>query len=176
GFGHRCLPFSRFIHGQGLLGHQTVIRYLLRLPLPTPPAALRARVSAHPVPVALVGECSMPRPWHTPLMTKRAGPPRRRRNQREEAMITRVLVTFVVAALGIYAFWDDAMGQGHVLNPFGILFLLLAALIWFGWGPIRESFKSVKEESDIPISRLGSTIIKGMTGLKRGPGRRRSDS
>ena len=39
-------------------------------------------------------------------------------------MITRALATFVVAALGIYAFWGDAMGQGHVLNPFGILFLL----------------------------------------------------
>src|SRR5215470_2690729 len=96
--------------------------------------------------------------------------------QREEAMITRVLATFVVVALGIYAFWGDAMGQGHVLNPFGILFLLLAALIWFGWGPICEGFKSTKDESDIPISRLGSTIIKGMIGLKRGPGRRRSDS
>ena len=91
-------------------------------------------------------------------------------------MITRVLVTFVAAALGIYAFWGDAMGQGHVLNPFGILFLLLAALIWFRWGPIREGFKSVKDESDIPISRLGSTIIKGMAGLKRVGVRRRSDS
>ena len=86
-------------------------------------------------------------------------------------MITRVLATFVVVALGIYAFWGDAMGQGHVLNPFGILFLLLAALVWFGWGPICEGFKSVKNESDIPISRLGSTIIKGMAGLKRGQGR-----
>ena len=91
-------------------------------------------------------------------------------------MIIRVLTTFVAVALGIYAFWGDAMGQGHVLNPFGILFLLLAALIWFGWGPICEGFKSIKDESDIPISRLGSTIIKGMTGLKRGPGHRRSDS
>jgi hypothetical protein len=91
-------------------------------------------------------------------------------------MITRALTTFVAVALGIYAFWGDAMGQGHVLNPFGFLFLLLAALIWFAWGPICEGFKSVKDESDIPISRLGSTIIKGMAGLKRRPGRRRSDS
>jgi hypothetical protein len=109
-------------------------------------------------------------------MAKRAQAHPEPPKQREEAMITRVLATFVVVALGIYAFRGDAMGQGHVLNPFGILFLLLAALIWFGWGPICEGFKSIKDESDIPISRLGSTIIKGMTGLKRGPGRRRSDS
>ena len=70
-------------------------------------------------------------------------------------MITRVLATLVVVALGIYAFWGDAMGQGHVLNPFGILFLLLAALIWFGWGPIREGFKSAKDERvDDPKGRF----------------------
>ena len=86
-------------------------------------------------------------------------------------MITRVLVTFVVVALGIYAFWGDAMGQGHVLN-----LLLWAPRTWFGWGPIREGFKSVKDESDIPISRLGSTIIKGVAGLKRVGVRRRSGS
>ena len=48
-------------------------------------------------------------------------------------MIIRVIVTVVALTLGIYAFWGDALGQGHVLNPFGILFLLLAGLIWFGW-------------------------------------------
>src|SRR5215471_6161602 len=130
--------------------------------------------------VVLVGECSMPvmcEPEHGILRSWRSAQAHPETpKQREEAMITRVLTTFVVVALGIYAFWGDAMGQGHVLNPFGILFLLLAALIWFGWEPICEGFKSVKDESDIPISRLGSTIIKGMTGLKRGPGRRRSDS
>src|SRR5215468_7337506 len=140
----------------------------------------RQGVLSHPVPVALVGECSMPvmcEPEHGILRSWRSAQAHPETpKQREEAMITRVLATFVVVAFGIYAFWGDAMGQGHVLNPFGILFLLLAALIWFGWGPICEGFKSIKDESDIPISRLGSTIIKGMTGLKRGPGRRRSDS
>jgi len=91
-------------------------------------------------------------------------------------MIIRVIATVVVLALGIYAFWGDAMGAGHVLNPFGILFLLLAGLIWFAWGPIREGFKSAKEESEMPIIRLGSTILKGMGGLKHGERRRRPRS
>jgi hypothetical protein len=94
-----------------------------------------------------------------------------------EAMVIRVFSTIVLAGLGIYAFWGDILGGGHVLNPFGIIFLLVAALTWFGWGPIREGFKSVKDESDIPISRLGSTIIRGMEGLRRGerPHRPRSN-
>ena len=91
-------------------------------------------------------------------------------------MIIRVIATVVVLALGIYAFWGDAMGAGHLLNPFGILFLLLAGLIWFAWGPIREGFKSAKEESEMPIIRLGSTILKGMGGLKHGERRRRPRS
>jgi hypothetical protein len=88
-------------------------------------------------------------------------------------MITRVFATIVVVALGAYAFWGDVLGGGHVLNPVGIMFLLFAGLIWFGWGPIREGFKSVKDESEMPILRLGSTIIKGMEGLKHGERARR---
>ena len=91
-------------------------------------------------------------------------------------MIIRVITTVVAVALGIYAFWGDAMGQGHVLNPFGILFLLVAGLIWFGWEPIREGFQSAKDESELPILRLGSTIIKGMRGLPRREHDRRSRS
>ena len=90
-------------------------------------------------------------------------------------MIIRAIATVVALALGIYAFWGDAMGAGHVLNPFGILFLLLAGLIWFAWGPIREGFKSAKE-SEMPILRMGSTILKGLGGLKHGERRRRPRS
>ena len=93
-------------------------------------------------------------------------------------MVIRLFATIVLTGLGIYAFWGDALGGGHVLNPFGILFLLLAALTWFGWEPIREGFKSAKNESDIPIAaRLGSTIVRGMKVSKRGerPPRPRSN-
>src|SRR5262249_56214691 len=77
-------------------------------------------------------------------------------------MITRVLATTIATVLGLYAFWADMLGAGHVLNPFGIMFLLLAGLIWFAWEPIRDGFRSAKNESELPISRLCSTIVKGM--------------
>jgi hypothetical protein len=70
-------------------------------------------------------------------------------SEREAIMITRIFATTVAALLGVYAFWGDAVGGGHILNPFGIMFLLLAALLWFGWGSIREAFRSVKNESDL---------------------------
>jgi hypothetical protein len=87
-------------------------------------------------------------------------------------MIIRVIATIAAVALGVYAFWGDAMGAGHILNPFGILFLLLAGLICFAWEPIREGFKSA-QESEMPILRMGSTILKGMVGLKHGERERR---
>jgi arginine exporter protein ArgO len=92
-------------------------------------------------------------------------------------MFVRIFVTTALAVFGIYAFWSDALGAGHILNPFGIMFLLLAALVWFGWQTIREAFESVKDESNIPILRMGSTIIKGMEDIKRsGHGYRRRPS
>ena len=92
-------------------------------------------------------------------------------------MFVRIFVTTALAVLGICAFWSDALGAGHILNPFGIMFLLFAALVWFGWQTIREAFKSVKDESNIPILRMGSTIIKGMEDIKRsGHGYRRRPS
>ena len=82
-------------------------------------------------------------------------------------MIARMFATTIASLLGVYAFWADVLGAGHFLNPFGIMFLLLAFLIWFAWEPIREGFRSAKNESEIPISRLGSTIVKGMLGMRR---------
>jgi len=82
-------------------------------------------------------------------------------------MFVRIIITTTLALFGIYAFWSDALGAGQILNPFGIMFLLFVALVWFGWQPIREAFKSVKDESNIPILRMGATIIKGMEDIRR---------
>jgi predicted membrane metal-binding protein len=85
-------------------------------------------------------------------------------------MIARVLVTAGATLLGLYALWDNILGAGVFL---GIMFFLVAGLIWFGWEPLREGFWSAKDESEIPISRLGITIIRGMKTDER---RRRTGS
>ena len=91
-------------------------------------------------------------------------------------MVSRIVVTAIVVLLAIGAFWGDALGAGHVLNPFGILILALSGLVWFGWTPFREAFLAAKDESDIPIIRPGSTIIGGMESLKHPAPSRRSSS
>ena len=83
--------------------------------------------------------------------------------EREAHMIIRVLITTVALLLAGYAFWDGALSGGHVLNPFGILFLFLSGAVWFGWKPLREIFRSTREESVIPTIAAGAGwSIKGM--------------
>ena len=77
-------------------------------------------------------------------------------------MITRIVATTIVLILAFGAFWWDAMGVGRILNPFGILFLLIAAIIWFKWELVRDAFSTAKNESSMPIVRLASKVIKGM--------------
>jgi hypothetical protein len=84
-------------------------------------------------------------------------------------MIIRVLITATALLLAGYAFWDGVLGGGHVLNPFGILFLFLSGAVWLGWNPVREIFSSTKDESVIP------TIVKGM-GKRASPPRQSSSS
>jgi energy-coupling factor transporter transmembrane protein EcfT len=69
-------------------------------------------------------------------------------------MFLKIFVATALALLGISAFWDASLGGGHILNPFGIMFLLFAALVWFGWQTICGAFKSAKDESNIPMGIL----------------------
>lgn len=49
-------------------------------------------------------------------------------------MVARISVTAIMVLLAVYAFWGDALGAGHLFNPFGILFLALTVLVWIKWG------------------------------------------
>jgi len=84
-------------------------------------------------------------------------------------MIARVLVTLVLTLLGIYAFCDDAVSGGHFLNPFGIMFLPFAGLIWFRWSLIREGLRLSKDQTGgIPGLQVDSAVLRGLKRLGRG--------
>ena len=78
-------------------------------------------------------------------------------------MIARMIVTLILLLLSLYAFCAGVLDGGHILNPSGIAFLVVAGLVWFGWDTICAAFVAAKDESNIPIIRLGATIIRGMT-------------
>ena len=78
-------------------------------------------------------------------------------------MIIRIVATGIVLILSFGEFWRDTMGVRGILNPLGFLFLLVAAIVWFEWDLVRDAFASAKNESNIPIIRLGSNFIKGIS-------------
>jgi hypothetical protein len=78
--------------------------------------------------------------------------------------------------LALCAFWDNALGAGHVFNPFGIMFLLLGGAVWCAWRPIHDGFVSAKNESELPIIRMAAKTIEGMLNLTNQPRRRSTRS
>ena len=90
-------------------------------------------------------------------------------------MIGRVITTAILLLLAFYAFWGNALGAGRI-NPFGILFLVFAAVAWLKWEVIRDGFSTAKGESQLPIIRLAAKIIGGMETLRHGSPRQRSSS
>jgi hypothetical protein len=85
-------------------------------------------------------------------------------------MIGKLIATTILLLLAFYAFWGDALGTGYLINPFGIIFLLLAAVTWFKWEVVREAFRPAKDQSNIPTIDAISGQIGGM--FLSGKGRR----
>jgi hypothetical protein len=94
-------------------------------------------------------------------------------------MIARCICTAVLLLLAFYAFWGNALDEGRLFNPFGILFLLFAYITWFKWRTVHGAFGSVKDESNIPILRMGYKVIQGLAAKTPGdelPAQRSSGS
>ena len=91
-------------------------------------------------------------------------------------MIARLITTAILLLLAFGAFWGNALGAGYLLNPFGILFLFLAAVTWFKWEAVREAFRRAKDESNISTIDAIAGQLAGMFSKRQGPARRRSSS
>jgi hypothetical protein len=87
-------------------------------------------------------------------------------------MVARILVTAVTLLLAAGAFFGAAPIPASPLNPFGILFLTIAGVIWFAWDVIREGFSygagSGRDGPQLPLlARFGPVLIKGITTVQR---------
>jgi hypothetical protein len=71
------------------------------------------------------------------------------------------------------AMFDDPLGIGY---PTSALLLICAVLMWFHWDTISEGFRSAKNESNVPIIRMGAKIIGGLEFLRHGSPRYHSSS
>jgi hypothetical protein len=88
-------------------------------------------------------------------------------------MMGRSIATAIILLLAFGAVFSDPLGSGY---PTSALLLVCAALAWFHWDTISEGFRSAKDESNVPIVRMGAKIIGGMGFLRHGSPRRRSSS
>lgn len=77
-------------------------------------------------------------------------------------MIRRLIVTLGLIAFGIGAFLGAGPTPPFTPNPFGLLFLGLAALAWFGWKTIMSGLNS-RSMGDLDVfarNNLGDTPRK----------------
>ena len=83
-------------------------------------------------------------------------------------MVARILVTGVMLVLAAGGFFGATQIPADPLDPFGILFLTIAGVIWFAWHEIREGFSygawSSRDRSELPlVAGFGAVFIKGIT-------------
>ena len=82
-------------------------------------------------------------------------------------MIARILCTGAALALSGFGFFGDAM-LANPLSPFGILFLMVSGVVWFGWNAICDSYAYREEvcpnngRSFLQTVRLGPVLASGL--------------
>ena len=83
-------------------------------------------------------------------------------------MVPKLAATAILLLLAFTAFFSPSgcdNCQQHLGAPFGILFALIAAIVWFKWESIREGFHDEKNGSELPIIRLGAKSLAGLASL-----------
>jgi hypothetical protein len=63
-------------------------------------------------------------------------------SRREAEMAARIFFSIAALPMAVGAFCGGGPTTGGLADPFGIVFLLVAMLIWFAWGAIQEGFSS----------------------------------
>ena len=83
-------------------------------------------------------------------------------------MIARCVWTLLMLLLAGSAFADRALGLWYVLNPYGLLFLAGAAIVWCKWPAIIAAFRVAHDPSRPTILRFGYDALQG-SGFKTTP-------
>jgi hypothetical protein len=54
-------------------------------------------------------------------------------------MVARIFCTAAALGLAVFGFFGNPVAADP-LSPFGILFLVMSGVVWFGWDAIRDSY------------------------------------
>jgi hypothetical protein len=86
-------------------------------------------------------------------------------------MIARILCTGAALGLSGFGFFDNPV-SANPLSPFGILFLLMSGIVWFGWEAIcdayayREEVRPNNGRAFLQTVRLGPVLVNRL--IKKG--------
>jgi hypothetical protein len=88
-------------------------------------------------------------------------------SQTEVSVLARVGVTLAALLLALIAFLGGGPVEAGLLNPFGILFVILALLAWFAWDAVIGGYTSDgsgPDGAELPmLARFAPVFIKGVT-------------
>jgi len=79
-------------------------------------------------------------------------------------MIARICCTAAALGLAGLGFFDNP-GVANPLSPFGIVFLIVSGLVWFGWQMIGDAYAYRKElcpnrdHEFLQTERLGPALV-----------------
>ena len=85
----------------------------------------------------------------------------------EGLMIARILCTGAALLLSAFGFFANPV-LADPLSAFGILFLLISGVVWFGWDAIRDSYAYREEicpnngRAFLQTVRLGPVLVNGL--------------
>ncbi|HWD60294.1 MAG TPA: hypothetical protein VG308_18565 [Stellaceae bacterium] len=79
-----------------------------------------------------------------------------------------MLCTAAATALSGFGFFGNPVLSANPLSPFGILFLLISGVVWFGWDAIGDSYAYREEicpnngRAFLQTVRLGPVLVNGL--------------
>lgn len=86
-------------------------------------------------------------------------------------MVIRILCTGAALGLSTLGFFANSV-LANPLSPFGIVFLLVSGVVWFGWDAIRDSYAYREEicpgngRAFLQTVRLGPVLVNRL--VKKG--------
>jgi hypothetical protein len=79
-------------------------------------------------------------------------------------MVARILCTGAALLLAVFGFFDNPV-SANPLSPFGIVFLLVSGVVWFGWDAIGAAYAYREEicpnngRAFLQTVRLGPVLV-----------------